>query len=329
MRRRDFLAAVGGATALSVGSVQAQQPNGVRRVAVLMALAQTDPEAQQRVDTFAQALQALGWTEGKNIQIDYWWSDGLPDRMKAAAAEIVQANPGAVLVTTTPAMVALATVTQTTPRVFVMVSDPVKLGFAASLSKPGKNITGFTPFEPSLGGKWVTLLREIAPGLRHVGILYNPDSAANAASFLPSLDAAASALGIRPTTLHVRDDAEIRAVVRKFAESDAGLIALPDPFLSVRREMVANEALSAKLPSIYPLRYFAAAGGLLSYGVNAIAQYKDAAAYVDRILRGASPSDLPIQAPSAFEMILNLKTANALGLSVPQLLLSQATEVIE
>lgn len=325
MLRREFIGVMGGASVAWPLTVRAQQAGKVRRIGLLMTMAETEPEAQARLTSFRAGLQQSGWTEGQNIRIDYRFAAGDPDRLRSAAAELVRLAPEVILANGTAILSALKQETRSIPIVFVLVPDPVGDGFVDSLARPGGNLTGLTNFEFPMGGKWVELLKEIAPRLSQFALVFNPETAPYARKFLESV-----APGAEATLVPVRSDAEIgRAAETVAGKSNSGLIILPDLFTSGHRELIIAQAARYSLPAIYPFRFFAANGGLLSYGVDTLDLFRRSASFVDRILKGDRPSDLPVQAPTKFELIVNLKTAKALGLAVPPSLLARADEVIE
>ena len=330
MRRRTFLTLLGGAAAGWPLAARAQQLNRVQQVSVLMGPAESDPEAQSEVAAFRQGLQKLGWT-GRSIRIAYRWAAGDANRMRTLARELVALQPDAIFAVTTPAVAALLGETRTIPIVFARVGDPVGSGFVSNLAKPDGNVTGFSNFEPSLAGKWLQLLKEIVPGVARVTLMFNPVTTPGGGSdFLRFTEAAASSIGIEVKAARVHDVAEIeRAIVAVAGEANGGLINLPDVFLVVHRELTVELTARHRVPTIYQYRYFASSGGLMSYGPDVIDQYTRAAEYIDRILKGAKPADLPVQAPTKYELVINLRTAKALGLDVPPMLLARADEVIE
>ena len=330
MRRRAFITLAAGLAAWPVASL-AQQSGRVRRIGVLMAYPESDQEGQALVATLPQALRKLGWTEGSNVRIDVRWGaldDGAA--MSRSAKELMALEPEVIVTQNTPATAAMRQQTNTVPIVFALVSDPVGSGFAESLARPAGNVTGFTNLVPSLAGKWVELLKEIAPTVRRVGILFNPVTAPYVSRFYePALKAAAAALAVdaTPTSVHTMTDLE-EAISEIAREPGGGLIVMPDDFLNAHREDLIALAARNRLPTVYPWRFLAELGGLIAYGSERN-QFPLAAAYVDRILRGEKPADLPIQDPTKFTLIVNLKTAKALGLTVPESLLATADEVIE
>lgn len=328
MRRREFLWLLG--SALAPGLARAQEPVKVRRIGVLHLLAEADPEGQIWDAAFRKKLDELGWIDGRTVHIDYRWGAGSLDRLQLFAKELVRLNPDVLVGVTTPATAALQKETHAIPIVFSVVSDPVGSGFVASLARPGGNITGFINIEGSLGGKWLELMREVAPSVSRVGFLFNPQTAPYARYYLDAFRSAAATLKIEPMEMPFHSAAEIEAVMAKLGrERGAGLIVMPDTSATINRDAIISLADRDRVPVIYPFRLFATAGGLLSYGIDLADLLRGAATYVDRILRGAKPSDLPVQLPTKFEMIINLKTAKALGLTMPQSLLVSADELIE
>jgi ABC-type uncharacterized transport system substrate-binding protein len=309
----------------------AQQPEQIRRVGVLMGYAENDPESQTRIAAFVQALSDSGWSDGRNLHIDYRWASADVERIKQFAKELVALKPDVILANTTPVTAALQRETADIPIVFVIVSDPVGAGFVASLARPGGNITGFINFEDSMGGKWLELLKAIAPAVKLSGIMFNPDTAPGGGGyFLHSFEAAGAALGVKTIVTPVRSTNEIEKVIGDLArERDGGLVVMTDSFLTVNRKQVMTLAERYKLPAVYPTRYFVTDGGLISYAADLIDQYRRSASYVDRILRGEKPADMPVQVPTKFELVINLKTAKALGLTVPITLIGRADELIE
>jgi putative tryptophan/tyrosine transport system substrate-binding protein len=327
MRRREFLAGVGSAAALQLAA-RAQQPDWVRRIGVLMPYAENDPESNRRFSTFIKALVNLGWTEGRNVRVDLRSGIGT-DRMRALAHELVGLQPDVILTGGTPATAALQRETQTIPVVFVTALDPVASGIVPRLDRPSGNFTGFGLLEPSLGGKWLELLSEIAPGLRRAAIMFNPETAP-VSIYMPSLEAAARSLTVVPFSAPVHSDAEIEMAITALGrEPGGGLVVMPDVFMIVHRAPTILAAARNNVPAVYDLSAFARDGGLVSYGVDRVDTFRRAATYVDRILRGAKPVDLPVQLPTKFETAVNLKTAKSLGLMVPQSIVLRADEVIE
>jgi putative ABC transport system substrate-binding protein len=327
MRRRQFITLLGSAAVAWPLAARAQQP---RRIGVLIsAYLQADREGQARVAAFLDTLQKLGWTDGRNVRIEYRWGAGDGERIKAAAGELLRSALDVIVVTSGPALAELHRLTSTIPTVFAEVGDPVGSGFVAGLARPGGNITGFQAFDSAMGGKWLGVLKEAAPNLSRVAVLFGSDAAANVA-LLRAAEAVAPSLGITVTAVDVHDSGEIESAIATFAsQPDGGLIVIPHVYTVANRASIIILAARHRLPAIYPLRYFAAEGGLLSYGSDEIDQWRGAATYVDRILRGEKPSDLPVQAPTKYELVINMKTAKALGLSIPPGLPLRADEVIE
>jgi putative tryptophan/tyrosine transport system substrate-binding protein len=330
IRRREFITLLGGAAALPVAA-RAQQPDQVRRIGALITLARSHPEAQAWASAFDGALRALGWADGRNARIDWRWADGEFDKMQAIAkdlvageAEVILAGGGA------PGLRALLQETRTIPIVFTVVSDPVGLGFVESLARPGGNVTGFTTYEPSVGAKWVELLKQIAPQIRRIALVFNPQGSSTAL-YLPFIEAAAASFAIELVKVPIRDPDELGGAIAALGrEPGRGLIFPPDTFLSDHSALVAALAARHRLPAVYPFRHFVADdGGLISYGADNADMHRRAAAYVDRILKGANAADLPVQQPTKFELVINLKTAKGLSLTVPPNLLAIADEVIE
>ena len=326
MRRRDFMTLLGGAAAWPLVAY-AQQ--GMRRVGVLMNLAEDSAEGQARLAAFLQALQELGWTGGRNVQIDKRWGEGDPDRYRQYAAELINREPDVVLTSGGSAVLALQRATRTVPIVFVTVTDPVGGGLVASLSQPGGNTTGFTQFEFGMSAKWLELLKEIAPDVMRAGVLRAAAFPTGIGQFA-AIQSVAPALRVELKAIDVRDAAEIEHAVTTFArEPKGGLIVTSNPLMTLRRELIIELAAKHRLPTIYSSRHFPTGGGLVSYGPDALDQFRRAAGYVDRILKGEKPADLPVQAPTKYELVINLKTAKALGLEVTATLLARADEVIE
>jgi putative ABC transport system substrate-binding protein len=309
----------------------AQQPDRMRRVGVLMAFDETDPEGKARLSGFTQGLSELGWTDNRNLRMDVRWAIDNVDRMRALAKELVDLQPDVILGGATPATAALRRETRTIPIVFASVSDPVGSGFVAGLPRPGGNITGFSDIEASMGGKWLQLIREIAPGIKRVAAMFNPDTAPYVRSYyLPSFEATARSSKVEPITAPVRSDAEIEALITSLgSEPGGGLIGMSDGFVTNHRATIILLAARNSVPTVYSNPVWARDGGLLSYGPDRRNIFHRSASYVDRILRGARPADLPVQLPVKFEMAVNLKTAKALGLTIPETLLATADEVIQ
>jgi putative ABC transport system substrate-binding protein len=329
MRRREFISLLGGAAVAWPLSARAQQPAKLRIIGVLMNLAADDPESMARVTAFAQGLQELGWTDGRNVRIVTRWGVGDVDRVRTYAAELVALAPDVILATTSQAVAALQQATRTVPIVFASVVDPVGGGFVDSLARPGGNTTGFTLFEYGLSGKWPELLKQIAPGVTRAAVLRDATLTTSVGQFAV-IQAVAPSLGVEVSPVGVRDAGEIERAVTAFARgSNGSLIVTGGPSTVVHRDLIVTLAARHRLPAVYPFRYFAISGGLISYGPDSIDPYRRAAAYVARILKGEKPADLPVQNPTKYELIINLKTAKAIGLEVPPMLLARADEVIE
>ena len=313
-------------------AARAESSDRMRRIGVLLGNAETDSQGSAGMTELGKGLQTLGWAEGRKIQIDIRWGRGELDRIEMLAKELVALRPDLLIAQTTPVVAALQRQTKSIPVVFVVVSDPVGSGFVASLPHPGGNITGFINIEASLGGKWAELLREVAPNVNHAAILFNPETAPYFAYYVTPFDAAARLLGIEPVASPVRSREDIDSAITMAATKPNGsLVVTPDVFMARadHLHLVISLAERHRIPVIYPYRYMTTAGGLISYGIDQIDLYRRAPVYVDRILRGASPADLPVQLPTKFEMVINLKTAKALGLTLPATLLGRADEVIE
>ena len=330
MRRREFITLLGGALADQAIPANAQEPVRVRTVGVLMGFA-NDAEAKAGVEAFEQGLKREGWSVGRNLRTEYRYAEGDSARMQALAKELVELKPDCVLGQSTPVTAALVHATRTIPIVFVAVSDPIGSGFVASIARPTGNVTGFTVLRASIAGKYLEMLKEMAPQLARVAIMYNPNSVPDDGKFFSRpFIASATKLKVRPITAEVHDPSEIENAIMKLGrESGSGLVLVPDNFMSVHRDLIISLTAQFRIPAIYPYRYFAEAGGLMSYGVDAIDQFRRASEYVSRILRGAKPADLPVQAPTKFELVINLRTAKALGLVIPKILLAGAEQVIE
>jgi putative ABC transport system substrate-binding protein len=330
MRRREFVTLLGGALADQAIPANAQEPVRVRTVGALMGFA-NDAEAKARVDAFEQGLKREGWSLGQNLRIEYRYAEADSARMQALAKELVGLKPDCILGQSTPVTAALMQATRTIPIVFVAVSDPIGSGFVASMARPTGNVTGFTVLHASIVGKYLEMLKEMAPQLARVAIIYNPNSMpADGEFFSRPFIAFATKFKVRPITTEVHDPSEIENAIMKLGgESGSGLVLVPDNFMSVHRDLIISLTAQFRVPAIYPYRYFAEAGGLMSYGVHAIDQFRRASEYVSRILYGAKPTDLPVQAPTKFELVINLRTAKALGLVPPKILLAGADAVIE
>jgi putative tryptophan/tyrosine transport system substrate-binding protein len=329
IRRREFIAGLGSTAAWPLAA-RAQQGDRVRRIGVLMPIDENDPEMKLRYSAFTQALADLGWTEGRNVRMDLRWDGGDTNRMRAFAQELVGLQPDIIVTNGTGTRtVALQRETQTIPIVVVNASDPVASGIVARLDRPGGNVTGFANLEATLGGKWLELLSQIAPGLKRAAIMFDPNTAP-ASTYMPSFEAAARSLKVEPITAPVHSDAEIETTIIALGrEPGGGVVVMPGSFIITHRAPIISAATRNKIPAVYPFSYYARDGGLLSYGPDVVDLYRRAAGYVDRILRGAKPGDLPVQFPTKYEMVVNLKTAKALGLAVPQSILLRADEVIE
>jgi len=329
MRRRDFITVIAGSAAVWPLVARAQQPERMRRVGVLMSLPADDPQGQARLTAFLQGLQELGWSVGRNVIVDIRWSTGNSADTRKNAMELVALAPDVILANSSIAVASLQQVTGTVPIVFAGVADPVGAGYVDSLARPGGNTSGFTIFEYSISGKWLELLREIAPGVTRVAVLRDPSMAAGPAQFA-AVQAVAPSLGVELRPVDVRDGNEIERAITTFAQNpNSGLIVTGSPLASSHRDLIIMLAARHRLPAVYFAQYWAAAGGLISYGSDFVDQFRRAAGYVDRILKGEKPADMPVQAPTKYELVINLKTAKALGLTVPQSLLARADEVIE
>ena len=330
MRRREFVTLLAGAAAAWPLSARAQQSDRMRLIGVLMAYAESDSTAQSWLAAFRAALAKLGWTEGSNLRIELRWSADDADRMRTLAKELVDLRPDAIFGVTTPVIAALARETKTIPIVFTAVTDPIGGGFVANLAHPGGNITGFTVNDPTVGGKWVGLLKEIAPRTVHVALLFNPVTTVPLQFSMPSIQAAASSFAVEVSAAPVHAKDEIEGVIAAQARNPGGgLIVMPDVSNDVNRELIIALAARYGVPAIYYNRFFSELGGLISYGEARAEQFRLAAGYIDRILKGTKPANLPVQAPTKFELIINLKTAKALGLDVSLQLQQRADEVIE
>jgi putative ABC transport system substrate-binding protein len=330
MKRRAFLALLGGATAGLPLLAHAQlQGGGTKRVAVLMGTAEDDPVAQARVGFFKKGLAEKNWAEGRNIRLDVRWGGGDADRAQALARALVDLGPDVILATNTPTVRALKQATENIPVVFAGLADPIADHIVASLSRPGGNITGFTSFSAAIAGKWLQLLKEVSPGIDRIAVMYNPSTAPHAI-FLPVMQVVAPRIGVTLIQIPVGDMATIEAALGNFVgTSGGGLVVMPDVFTTLHRDTIFGITNRNRLPTMCPLRSYAVAGGLMSYGSNFDHLFEQAATYVDRILRGEKPGDLPVQEPTKYELIINLRTAKALGVELPSSLLATADEVIE
>jgi putative ABC transport system substrate-binding protein len=332
MRRREFISLLGGAVVTWPLPARAQQSGRVRRIGVLLGNAERDPQVVAGLAAFKTALQGLGWIDGRNIQIDYRFAAADVDRMHAFAKELVALQPDLIVGQTTPVVAALQRETKTIPIVFVIVSDPVGSGFVASLPHPGGNITGFINIEASLSGKWIEMLKEIVPRVTRAALMFNPQTALYFAFYQQPFEAAARLNGLEPIPASVHTPADIEGVFEGLGNRpDTGLVLLPDIFTAtkINLDLIVSLAARNRVPTIYPYRFMVDAGGLISYGIDGSDLYRRAPTYIDRILKGANPADLPVQLPTKFELAINLKTAKALGIDIPATLLGRADEVIE
>ena len=328
MRRREFITLLGG-TATWPLAVRAQQRERMRRIGVLMPQPSDDSEAQSRVGAFLQALQQLGWSIGDNLRIEYRWGANEPDRARQYAQEMIALAPDVILAASSASTAPLLQATRTVPIVFVLVADPVGGGYVNSLARPGRNATGFTAFEYGIAAKWLELLKELAPRVTRVAVIRDPTIAAGT-GFFGAIQSVAPSIGVELTPLGLSEPAEIEQAIAAFARSaNSGLIVTGSPLAMLHRNLIITLAARYKLPAAYFERGFVTEGGLISYGPNFVDQFRRAAEYVNRILRGEKPADLPVQAPTKYELVVNLKTAKALGLDVPPTLLARADEVIE
>jgi putative ABC transport system substrate-binding protein len=326
MKRREFIILLGAAATTWPRAARTQQPDRVRRVGVLMGIAD-DFEGQARIAVFRQALQALGWSEGRNVQFIYRWSGGNVAHARQFAKELLDLRSDVILTNSTPVTVAVRDTTRKAPTVFVQVSDPVGAGVVQSLARPGGNLTGFTNFDQSTAGKWLELLKSLASNTTRVAYLFNPNTAP--LLYAKAVETAAPLLSVKSIPVTVHNAVEIERVLEQVARENSALLVLPDLFNATNRQSIVALAARHRLPAVYPFRYFVTSGGLMSYGTELLDTYRQAASYVDRILKGERPSDLPVQQPTKFELIINLKTAKALGLEIPPTLLARADEVIE
>jgi putative ABC transport system substrate-binding protein len=326
MRRREFITLLGGAVAAWPLAVRAQQPERMRRIGVLMGASESDAVNQARLAAFLDGLQQLGWTDGRNVRIDIRW--GSADRFRTYAAELVGLAPDVILASASASVAALQQASRSAPIVFANVIDPVGAGFVASLAQPGGNATGFTAFEYGISGKWLELLKEIAPHMTRAAVLRDPALAAGIGQFAAIQSASSS--GVELSAIDTRDVGEIeRALVAFARKPNGGLVVTASPSALIHRDQIIALATRLRLPNVYPFRYYPSNGGLASYGPDSIDNFRRAASYVDRVLKGEKPADLPVQAPTKYELVINLKTARALGLEVPPMLLARADEVIE
>jgi putative ABC transport system substrate-binding protein len=329
MRRREFITVLGGAAAAWPLAARAQQGERMRRVGMLMTTAVADPQGRAQNAAFLQSLQQLGWSDGRNVRIDTRWGEGNPDNFRKYAAELIALAPDVIVATGAVTVAPLLQATRTVPIVFAIVPDPVGAGFVDSLARPGGNATGFMQFEYSLSGKWPELLKQMAPGLTRVAVLRDAATTGGIGQFAV-IQSVAPSVGVEVSPVNARDAAEIERAVAAFARSpNGGLIVTSSALAVIHRDLIVTLAARHKLPAIYYRRLFVTGGGLISYGPDFVDQFRRAAGYVDRILKGEKPADLPVQAPTKYETVLNLKTAKALGLDVPPMLLARADEVIE
>ena len=334
MRRRDFMAVLGGAAVPSIlwrSAACAQDGGEPRRVGVLSSLGESDPEARSMAASFHRALQEAGWIDGRNVRIEHRWAAGSVERLEAFAKELVGWRANVIVAHTTPSVISLRKETATIPIVFAQISDPIGAGFIANVARPGGNITGFSNFEASIGSKWIELLKETAPGVMRGAILFNPETAPYVGRYYQGpFEAAARSFGVQPSASPVRSGAEIASALAALqGEPPGGLIVMPDTFNIVHRQQIIELAARHRVPAIYPYGFAVREGGLISYGVDPVDLFRRAAGYVDRVLKGAKAAELPMQAPVKFELLINLKTANALALKIPQTLLATADDVIE
>ena len=329
MRRREFITLLGGGAVAWPLAARAQQTERMRRIGVLMNLATDDPESQLRIAALLQSLQELGWRDGRNVRIETRWAASKADRFHAHAAELVALSPDVIVAAATPSVAALQQISRTVPIVFVTVIDPVSAGLVASLARPGGNTTGFAGWEYGTSAKWVELLKEIAPHVTRAAVIRDA-ALASGIGQLAAIQAVAPSFGVELSPVDLRDATEIERAVTAFARtSSGGLIVTASPAMADHRQLIIALAARNRLPAVYAFRFMVTDGGLISYGPNSIDPYRRAAAYIDRILKGEKPADLPVQAPTKYELVINLKTARALGLEVPPTLLARADEVIE
>jgi putative tryptophan/tyrosine transport system substrate-binding protein len=329
MKRREFIALLGGAVAAWPRRAWPEQAQRMRRIGVFMNYAEDTPQSQARLASFSEELQKLGWTSSRNLQVEYRWGVADADHNRRNAAELVALAPDVLLASATAVTTALVQTTRTIPIVFVNVVDPVGAGFVQSMARPGGNATGFIPFEYGMGGKWLERLKQVAPGVRRVAVLQNPIVVSRSGQ-LGAIEALAPSLGVELSPFTVRDPGEIERAITRFAQApNGGLIVVGAPSLETHHDVIVALAAQHRLPAVYPYRSYVTAGGLMCYGTDLVAQFRRAAGYVDRILKGEKPADLPVQAPTKYETMINLKTAKALGLTLPKTLLASADEVIE
>jgi putative tryptophan/tyrosine transport system substrate-binding protein len=329
IRRRDFITLLGGTAAAWPLAARAQQPERMRRIGLLLGFPEADVEGEASVAAFQQRLQELGWAIGRNIRIDIRWAGGEPDKARTFAKELVSASPDLIVPTSNLVTAILQKETSTIPILFVLVGDPVGSGFVTSLARPGGNITGFAIFETAIAGKWLEILKEIAPRVSRVGFILHPETPVHV-GFLRAAEAAAPSLGLEIIALGVHTRSDIERAITQFAAGDnGGLIGAPHAITLENRDIIIRLASHYRLPAVFGPRYYATSGGLVAYGPDPISLFQQAPQYVDRILRGAKPSELPVQFPTKYELAVNLKTARSIGLDVPSTLLARADEVIE
>jgi putative ABC transport system substrate-binding protein len=330
VKRRKFITLIGGAAAWAPLAARAQESKRLKRIGVLIGLAENDPVSIHTGQVLRQALQALGWTDGKNVELAYRYAAGDPDRARVLARELIELQPDAIVAHTTPVAAALHQATHTIPIIFVSISDPVVLGVVATFARPGGNMTGFTNYEFAMGAKWLEILTEIAPNIRRVSLMLTPETGAYYTEYLRSIEAVALSFAVQATLAPIRNPDEIEGIITALVrEPGGGLIVLPSSSITAHRQQIIGLAGRYRLPVVYPFPVYAIEGGLVSYGIDLDDLFRRTASYVDRVLNGEKPSDLPVQAPTKFQLVINLKTARALGLTVPPTLLARADEVIE
>ncbi len=330
MRRREFIILVAGVAAAWPLAARAQQPVRLRRISVLMGYAERDLEAKAWISAFMEGLKELGWMDGSNVRIDHRWATGDVAQMRSYAAELVGLKPDVILAGSTPALAAVRQETRSVPIVFVNVADPIGQGFILSLAHPESNITGFTSLEFSMGGKWIQALKEISPSLSRIAVIFDPETAPYSSQFLRSIETAAASFAVTSIPTPVHSPSDIDRAIDAFAhEPNGAIVVVPSAFATIHRDLIIAQVARYKLPAVYGFSYYATSGGLISYGIDVRDMYRRAASYIDRILRGAKPGELPVQAPNKFELVINLKAAKALGLTIPESFLLRADEVIE
>jgi putative ABC transport system substrate-binding protein len=330
MKRREFITLVGGVAAVCSLTARAQQSGRTARVGVLMGIGESDPEARPRVEALEQGFRELGWIKDKNLQLDYRWTAGDLNLAQRFAKEIVELKPDLIVVHSTPAVKALRQLTTSIPMVFALIADPIGSGFVQSLSHPGGNITGFMNVDAPMTSKWLELIVEIAPKTKQVALIYNPNTAPFYKDFLRTFDDTAPKFNVRGIATPVTDAAGIERAFKELGQlTDIAIFVLPDVFVQVHRDLIIKLAEQYRVAAIYPYRFFPTSGGLLSYGIDTVIVFRKVAEYADKILKGARPNDLPVQAPLTFKLIVNLKAAHAIGLTIPESFLLRADEVIE